>query len=1318
MSGAMAGRQMNPFPGLRPFREDEAYLFFGRENQVDVMVDKLANTRFLAVVGTSGSGKSSLVNCGLRPALRQGLMANAGAAWRMAQFRPGSDPIRAMAHALGRDEVLFREDAEEGLSPTEIIEITLRMSKLGLIDIFEQTRLDEGLNLLVAVDQFEELFRYRHLDGAKQENDQRVSGEAFAFVNLLLEATQQKVCPIFVVLTMRSDFLGDCAQFPGLVEAINAGLYLVPRMTRDERRVAIDGPVRVAGAEIASVLLTRLVNDVGDNPDQLSILQHALNRTWAHWQDEGREKEPLHLRHYEAIGTMAQALDQHAEQAYAELGSQRLQQVCERLFKALTDKATDPRGVRRPTKLNELSTLSGATAEEVTKVIDVFRNPNRAFLMPPAGEKLTGETVIDISHESLMRIWRRLDTWAEEEREFLIGNQQLKQELRDWEKATDTDKSAALLTGPRLNRARGWLVDRPSQLTAQERTFIEASTNYADAEERRKEKMRRDAIANESRALAALSQAASYQGHYTDAVKLALAAWPRSVTDERPMLSRTIDALAQALAGPLEVSPPLQHDGSIYSAVFSPDGARVVTGSDDGTARVWDAATGVQIGKPLQHKGAVNSVTFSPDGALVVTGSDDSTARVWDAATGAPIGKPLQHEDRVRSALFSPDGALVVTASFDKTARVWDAATGAQIGESMRHEGWINRAAFSRDGARVLTASYDHTARVWDAATGAPIGEPLRHDDAVASASFSPDGVRVVTASFDKTARVWNTSGAQLDKTLRHDDIVVSAVFSPDGARVATASGDTTARVWDAATGGSIGRPLQHDSFVYSASFSPDGARVVTASGDKTARVWDASTGGSIGKPLQHNDIVVSASFSPDGARVATASGDMTARVWDVATGGSIGKPLQHDDAVITAMFSPHGPRVVTASRDNCAQVWDAVTAMPIGKSLQHGGPVNTTAFSPDGARVVTASDDKTARVWDAATGAQIGKTLQHDDIVISALFSPDGARVVTASDDKTARVWDAATGAPMGPPLRHEGSVRSAAFSPDGARVVTASDDKTARIWEAATGAPIGPPLRHEGSVRSAAFSPDGARVVTASVDETTRLWNTATGMPIGKPLQHQARVHDAAFSPDGARVLTASGDNAARIWDSATGETIGRPLQHDGPVNSTAFSPDGARVVTASDDKTAQVWDVATGVPIGKPFRHQGYVYSAAFSPDGARVLTASQDKTARLWISPPVAADIVATACKMLRDSDTSGLPARYSIVIEDHICTGDEPAPDPSRMIDHQAECAGGNKSNPVGIASGFPESLSAISMMTPYERVDEAIAGEKRIKSRR
>ena len=442
-------RLVNPFPGLRPFHDDEEHLFFGRESQIDTMVDKLAATRFLTVVGTSGSGKSSLVNCGLKPALSRGLMASAGSSWRMAQFRPGGDPIKAMAHSLTQPGGLFGDQDSEGLSVEEIVEATLRMSKLGLVDIYEQAQFDERPNLLIVVDQFEELFRYRNLQTTAGES---YGGEdkSVAFVNLLLEAASTEY-PIYVVLTMRSDFLGDCSQFSGLPEAINRGQYLVPRMSRDERRSAIAGPVAVAGGEISPVLLTRLVNDVGDNPDQLSILQHALNRTWAWWQNEGGGVGPLDLPHYEAIGTMSHALDQHAEEAFAGLRTDRQKTICEKVFQALTDKGTDARGIRRPTSVATLCAITDATLDELKPVLYEFREPSRSFVMPPAAEPIAPETIIDISHESLMRIWNRLKAWVEEESESAAQYQRLVQNM-----ALHAKGAAGLMTDPELSLTLDW----------------------------------------------------------------------------------------------------------------------------------------------------------------------------------------------------------------------------------------------------------------------------------------------------------------------------------------------------------------------------------------------------------------------------------------------------------------------------------------------------------------------------------------------------------------------------------------------------------------------------------------------------------------------------------------------------------------------------------------------------------------------------------------------------------------------------------------------------------------------------------------------
>src|SRR5688572_8324233 len=402
-------RIKNPFPGLRPFETDEYRLFFGREGQSDELLARLQRSHFLAVVGTSGSGKSSLIRAGLLPALRGGLMAGAGSGWRIAVMRPGGDPIGNLARELVQKDVLIQ--AGGGLPPAEaeaVIEATLKTGSLGVVDVARQGRLAEHEKLLIVVDQFEELFRFR----SAVHETMSTGDEASAFVKLLLEASQQRQISIYVVLTMRSDFLGDCSQFQGLPEAINDGQYLIPRMTRDERRFAVIGPVGVTRGKITEPLVNRLLNDVGDNPDQLPILQHALMRTWEHWQAHRRNGEAIGLEHYEAIGTMSDALSLHADEAFNELPDERSRAIAQKLFKALTERGADNREIRRPTRMDALCSITGANIAEITAVIDVFRRVGRSFLMPPAGVPLHADTVIDISHESLIRNWARLRQWV------------------------------------------------------------------------------------------------------------------------------------------------------------------------------------------------------------------------------------------------------------------------------------------------------------------------------------------------------------------------------------------------------------------------------------------------------------------------------------------------------------------------------------------------------------------------------------------------------------------------------------------------------------------------------------------------------------------------------------------------------------------------------------------------------------------------------------------------------------------------------------------------------------------------------------------
>jgi len=415
----------NPFPGLRPYEPDEDHLFFGREKEVDDLLRRLSSVRFLPVIGTSGCGKSSLVRCGLIPALESGAMARAGSSWRVALMRPGEDPITRLATALDDPAVLGRAD---DLASTNrvILDATLRRSSLGLISAIRAARLPPHDNVLIVVDQFEELFRYRTSQVPGSRDD------AVAFVKLLLEGIRQQQLPIYVVLTMRSDFIGDCMEYPGLPEAINASQYLVPRMTRDELRSAITGPISVAGGSITPRLVVRLLNELGDNQDNLPLLQHVLMRMWDHSHPEGAAERPIDLDDYTAVGTLRNALSVHADEACAEAEATAGAIPVERIFKALTDTFSDPRGVRRPTTVARLAAIGQLSEDAVVRVVEIFRREGRSFLTPPPSVPLSPASVVDLSHESLMRGWRRLIEWAQEERAAAALYSRLSREATWW----------------------------------------------------------------------------------------------------------------------------------------------------------------------------------------------------------------------------------------------------------------------------------------------------------------------------------------------------------------------------------------------------------------------------------------------------------------------------------------------------------------------------------------------------------------------------------------------------------------------------------------------------------------------------------------------------------------------------------------------------------------------------------------------------------------------------------------------------------------------------------------------------------------------
>ena len=613
-----------------------------------------------------------------------------------------------------------------------------------------------------------------------------------------------------------------------------------------------------------------------------------------------------------------------------------------------------------------------------------------------------------------------------------------------------------------------------------------------------------------------------------------------SVADSGGDSSGVYSALLGARSTASSVIYTIVHDGAVVDASYSPAGDILLTRSDDGTARLWDAVTGASIGQPLKHERPVKGALFGADSKQVLSWSDDGTIRLWDAATGASIGQPLKHERHVNGALFSADSKRVLSWSDDGTARLWDAATGASIGQPLKHERPVKGALFSADSKRVLSWS-DDTTRLWDADNGGSIGPKMEHKGRGGRALLSADSKRVLSWGgiwSDDSTRLWDAdNGGSIVQKMEHEGPVDDASFSADGKRVLSWSVGGTARLWDAATGAGIGQPMKHGLGVHGALFSADGKRVLSWS-FSTTRLWDASNGAAIGHPMEHKEFVFAALFSADSKQVLSWSKDHTARLWDAADGTIIGQPMKHGYFIHGARFSADGTLVLSWSEDHTARLWDTADGTVIGPTMKHERSVTGALFSADGKHVLSWSKDHTARLWDAADGSVIGPTMKHERPIIRALFSADGKRVLSRSDD-TARLWDAATGAGIGQPMKHERHVNGALLSADGERVLSWSDDGTARLWDAATGGSIGQPMKHEGPVREALFSTDEKQVLSRS-DDTARLWDAATGVGIGQPMKHERGVVGALFSADGKRVLSRS-DDTARLWDAATGAGIG---------------------------------------------------------------------------------------------------------------------------------------------------------------------------------
>jgi len=596
------------------------------------------------------------------------------------------------------------------------------------------------------------------------------------------------------------------------------------------------------------------------------------------------------------------------------------------------------------------------------------------------------------------------------------------------------------------------------------------------------------------------------------------------------------------------VSPPALMTYSVntrsvtWSVAFSPDGRTVLSGSLDGTLKLWDIATGKELRKFPGHASGVIGVAFSPDGHTAVSGGYDRALKRWDIATGKELGTVTVQSSSMLHMALSPNGQMALCAGDDGVMRLIDVATGTELRRFSGHPGGMESVAFSLDGRTALSGNDNPVGALtlWDIATGKELRTFSGHSHLVISVAFSPDGRTALSGSGDKTLKLWDiATGKEIRTFSGHTDTVESVAFSPDGGTALSSSDDDTLKLWDIATGMELRTFSGHSGFVHSAVFSPDGRMAFSGSNDKTLKLWDLSAGKEVRTFLGQGGSVQSVAISPDGRMALSGNQDKTVKLWDIATGRKLRTFSGHTDAVEAVAFAPDGRIALSGSNDKTLKLWDLSTGKELRTFSGHADAVHGVAITPDGRTALSGSDDGTLRLWDIATGTEIRRFSGHIDFVTSVAFSPDGRTALSGSYDATMKLWDVSTGKELHTFSGHGTIVKSVAFSPDGRTALSGSDDRTLKLWNIVTGKEIRTFSGHEGFVQSVVFSRDGRTAFSGSQDGTLKLWDIASGEGIRTFSGHTGNVLSVALAPDGGSALSAGEAGTLKLWDFGRADT-----------------------------------------------------------------------------------------------------------------------------------------------------------------------------------
>jgi WD40 repeat protein/energy-coupling factor transporter ATP-binding protein EcfA2 len=981
-STAMMDFVYNPFPGLRPFGIEESHLFFGREGQSDEVLMKLSKNRFIAVLGASGSGKSSLMYCGVIPILYGGFMAQAGSNWKVIVTRPGSGPIDNLAEALLVKDRNYLHADEEGKQIRKTITSTvLRSSSLGLVEAIQQLKKDKNENVLLLVDQFEELFRYK-----KTEEGAGSVNESLAYVNLLLEASKQQETGVYVCLTMRSDFIGDCAQFPDLTRFINDSNYLIPQMNREQKRLAITGPVAVGGGKIAPSLVQQLLNDLGDNPDQLPILQHSLMRTWSYWTENREKDEAIDLRHYEAIGKMAEALSQHANEAYDELNEGQ-KKICESLFKSLTEKGSNDYGIRRPTRLGVIASIAGVQIQEVAQVVEIFRAPGRSLLMPPAGVPLTPTTIVDISHESLMRIWVRLKNWVEEESESVSMYLRLSEAAAMYQIG-----KTGLWRPPDLQLATNWREKQnPTLVWAQrynpayERTilFLDYSQREFETEQKNKEMLQKRMLKRARITALILGTAAIISIFF-----LLFAVVKQNEAEEQTKLAVKNEQKAndQKKIALHEKELAEEEKRKAEEERRKADEQRTIAENQKKIAEEQTLLAQEQTRRANQQTKRANFQT-----TLAI--KNEKEAKKQRSLADENSKKAF----RLR-LLSIAQSMAVKSVPLNDTARKALLAKHAYI--------------FNKDngGNEYSHEIYDGLYYALKLLKEEEYNSMKGHTNAVRAMVFSSNGDDLFTSGSDGKIFRWDMKGTDRKSTVLSNlnYVIRTMAISPDNKFLAVGGESKNIQVFD------LTKPLDkpkelkgHRGHIWSLVYTPDNSALVSTASDSIIFLW--KLGKDVPEMITKNNCRIrTLDISSDGATLVGGTEKGQVLSWNLINKTSEALfTIKKNKMVNSVSFSNKGDLLAVGDDAGVLRIWDISKRKVVNVLTAHKARINDVKFSRDDHFLASASFDGRVDIWNMKNLNDQAIVLKdHNSWVWKLAYSPDGSKLIAGCVDNLIRVW------------------------------------------------------------------------------------------------------------------------------------------------------------------------------------------------------------------------------------------------------------------------------------------------------------------------